>query len=62
VDGDGRLVGILSRDAILRFVEVRRGLGLDEPPPIPRSTPTLTPSDQLPPAEPHPPTNLPATT
>ncbi len=26
---DGRLVGILSRDAIVRFLEVRRGLGLD---------------------------------
>jgi CBS domain-containing protein len=26
---NGRLVGILSRDAIVRFLEVRRGLGLD---------------------------------
>jgi Zn-dependent protease/CBS domain-containing protein len=26
---DGRLVGILSRDAIVRFLEVRRGLGID---------------------------------
>lgn len=26
-----RLVGILSRDAIVRFVEIRRGLGLEQP-------------------------------
>jgi Zn-dependent protease/CBS domain-containing protein len=31
MDDAGRLVGILSRDAILRYVEVRRGLGLDQP-------------------------------
>ncbi len=30
VDETGRLVGVLSRDAILRYIEVRRGLGLDE--------------------------------
>lgn len=29
VDEAGRLVGMLSRDAILRYVEVRRGLGLE---------------------------------
>lgn len=28
---DGRLVGVLSRDAIVRFLEVRRSLGLDDP-------------------------------
>jgi CBS domain-containing protein len=33
VDDAGRLVGMLSRDAILRYVEVRRGLGLEQPPP-----------------------------
>jgi len=27
---DGRPVGILSRDAIVRYLEVRRSLGLDE--------------------------------
>jgi Zn-dependent protease/CBS domain-containing protein len=27
---DGRLVGLLTRDAIMRFVEVRRGVGLDD--------------------------------
>jgi Zn-dependent protease/CBS domain-containing protein len=27
---DGRLVGLLSRDAVVRFLEVRRGLGLEE--------------------------------
>ena len=32
VDGAGQLVGILSRDAILRYVEIRRGLGLDQLP------------------------------
>jgi len=26
---DGRLVGVLSREDIMRFVEIRRGLGLD---------------------------------
>lgn len=26
---DGRLVGMLSRDAVVRFLEVRRGLGLE---------------------------------
>jgi Zn-dependent protease len=30
VDETGRLVGVLSRDVILRYIEVRRGLGLDE--------------------------------
>ncbi|HET9920761.1 MAG TPA: CBS domain-containing protein, partial [Ktedonobacteraceae bacterium] len=25
---DGRVIGVLSRDAIMRFIEVRRGLGL----------------------------------
>jgi Zn-dependent protease len=48
VDDEGRLVGMLSRDAILRFVEVRRGLGLEQPEP------------KQPPAEPRPPANLPA--
>jgi Zn-dependent protease/CBS domain-containing protein len=33
VDDAGRLVGILSRDAILRYIEIRRGLGLDQPHP-----------------------------
>jgi len=28
---DGTLVGILSRDAIIRYLEVRRGLGVDTP-------------------------------
>jgi Zn-dependent protease/CBS domain-containing protein len=32
VDGAGQLVGILSRDAILRYVEIRRGLGLEQLP------------------------------
>jgi len=27
---DGRLVGVLSRDAIMRYLEVRRSLGLEE--------------------------------
>lgn len=27
---DGRLVGVLSRDAIMRYLEVRRGLGLED--------------------------------
>jgi Zn-dependent protease len=48
VDDAGRLVGILSRDAILRYVEIRRGLGLDQ-----------TPSSSSVPSEP-PPTTLPA--
>lgn len=48
VDDEGRLVGMLSRDAILRFVEVRRGLGLEQPEP------------KQPPVEPRPPANLPA--
>lgn len=48
VDDEGRLVGMLSRDAILRFVEVRRGLGLEQPEP------------KQPPIEPRPPANLPA--
>jgi Zn-dependent protease/CBS domain-containing protein len=30
VDDAGRLVGMLSRDAVLRYVEVRRGLGMNE--------------------------------
>jgi Zn-dependent protease/CBS domain-containing protein len=50
VDDAGRLVGILSRDAILRYVEIRRGLGLDQPP-----------SSSSVPSEP-PPTTLPAAT
>jgi CBS domain-containing protein len=33
VDEAGRLVGMLSRDAILRYVEVRRGLGMEQTPP-----------------------------
>ena len=49
VDDAGRLVGILSRDAILRYVEIRRGLGLDEP--LQRQTP---PSSSAP-SEPPPP-------
>jgi CBS domain-containing protein len=48
VDDAGRLVGMLSRDAILRYVEVRRGLGLEE------SRQVLRPT------EPRPPSNLPA--
>jgi CBS domain-containing protein len=32
VDGAGQLMGILSRDAILRYVEIRRGLGLEQLP------------------------------
>jgi CBS domain-containing protein len=28
---DGTLVGILSRDAIIRYLEVRHGLGVDTP-------------------------------
>jgi Zn-dependent protease/CBS domain-containing protein len=31
VDETGRLVGMLSRDAIMRYVEIRRGLGIVEP-------------------------------
>jgi Zn-dependent protease len=50
VDDAGRLVGILSRDGILRYVEIRRGLGLDQPP-----------SSSSVPSEP-PPTTLPAAT
>jgi Zn-dependent protease/CBS domain-containing protein len=45
---NGRLVGMLSRDAILRYVEVRRGLGLEDS------------RKALGPAEPRPPSNLPA--
>jgi Zn-dependent protease/CBS domain-containing protein len=45
---DGRLVGMLSRDAIVRYVEIRRGLGLEESRKAPRPT------------EPGPPGNLPA--
>ena len=29
IDATGRLVGMLSRDAVLRYVEVRRGLGIE---------------------------------
>ncbi len=29
IDESGRLVGMLSRDAIMRYVEIRRGLGID---------------------------------
>ena len=50
VDDVGQLVGILSRDAILRYVEIRRGLGLDQPA-----------SSSSVPSEP-PPTTLPAAT
>jgi Zn-dependent protease/predicted transcriptional regulator len=50
MDDAGRLVGILSRDAILRYVEVRRGLGLDQP----------APSSSV--ASEPPPTTLPAAT
>lgn len=31
VTEDGRLVGIVTRDAIMRYLEIRRGLGLNEP-------------------------------
>jgi Zn-dependent protease len=47
VDVAGRLVGILSRDAILRYVEIRRGLGLDQPPPssaVPSEPPPTLPA------------------
>jgi CBS domain-containing protein len=27
---DGRLVGVLSRDAIMRYLEIRRSLGLED--------------------------------
>jgi CBS domain-containing protein len=40
---DGRVVGILSRDAIMRFIEVRRGLGMPMQPPS-------GPQDQMQPA------------
>jgi CBS domain-containing protein len=33
---DGRLVGALTRDAILRFIEVRRSLGIEDPSSVPR--------------------------
>jgi Zn-dependent protease/CBS domain-containing protein len=46
---DGRLVGILSRDAILRYIEIRRGLGLDQPAPQRQA-----------PSQPHAPVGLPA--
>jgi CBS domain-containing protein len=29
VVADGRLVGVLSREEVMRFLEIRRGLGLD---------------------------------
>ena len=29
VVADGRLVGVLSREDIMRFLEIRRGLGLE---------------------------------
>jgi CBS domain-containing protein len=45
---NGRLVGMLSRDAIVRYVEIRRGLGLEEP------------RQPLRPTEPRPPSNVPA--
>lgn len=45
---NGRLAGMLSRDAILRYVEVRRGLGLEDS------------RKALGPAGPRPPSNLPA--
>jgi Zn-dependent protease/CBS domain-containing protein len=48
VDNAGRLVGILTRNAVLRYVEVRRGLGLDQAEP------------RQPAARPSPPENLPA--
>ncbi len=32
VDEAGRLVGMLSRDAIARYIEIRRGLGMESPP------------------------------
>jgi Zn-dependent protease/CBS domain-containing protein len=47
VDDAGRLVGILSRDAVLRYVEVRRGLDLDRPPPS-SSVPSEPPPTTLP--------------
>ena len=31
VDSSGRLLGMLTRDAVVRYIEVRRGLGLDDP-------------------------------
>ncbi len=31
VDATGRLVGMPTRDAILRYVEIRRGLGIERP-------------------------------
>jgi CBS domain-containing protein len=31
VTEDGRLVGIVTREAIMRYLEIRRGLGLNEP-------------------------------
>jgi Zn-dependent protease/CBS domain-containing protein len=40
---DGRVVGVLSRDAIMRFIEVHRGLGM----PV---TPPSGPKDQMRPA------------
>jgi Zn-dependent protease/predicted transcriptional regulator len=36
---DGRVVGILSRDAIMRYIEVRRGLGTHTTPPSGPQTP-----------------------
>jgi len=46
---DGHLVGILSRDAIVRFVEIRRGLGMDQ-----------AEQQRQTPSEPHTPAGLPA--
>jgi Zn-dependent protease/predicted transcriptional regulator len=47
LDDAGRLVGILSRDAILRYVEVRRGLDLDRPL-LSSSVPSEAPPTTLP--------------
>jgi Zn-dependent protease/CBS domain-containing protein len=47
VDDAGRLIGMLYRDAILRYVEVRRGLGLEQgdrrQPPVPARSPVQLP-------------------
>ena len=47
VDDTGQLVGVLSRDAILRYVEIRRGLGMDQLPSS-SSVPSKPPSTTLP--------------
>lgn len=54
VDTYGRLVGMLNRDQVLRYLEVRRGLGLDRAqrrtaptqpmPPIPPTAPVTSPT------------------